>query len=288
MLFSVSPTFNLAVVASMLVSLLKVLSISAATFLVWGVIESISETDPGFSFDFEEAEVPAFSPKPVNLLSPQVYKAFASAPSMLDRKRPVPPGNYTTPSELGIEVLGLAYNTEKAKSSAIVVLSDGKQKLVRGGDELGLGFTLVGILPNALLLQRGEEDFIVTISEGFQSNQRSVVSTVPTRFPRELVVSKSFRSRILSAPSKLSSYLNFSPVLGSEGLRGYAISPGVNASAFERSGFEAGDVVSHINDVHVAELNIASLLQSDLIDANRVNVTVERSGVIRKLELIIK
>ena len=49
-----------------------------------------------------------------------------------------------------------------------------------------------------------------------------------------------------------------------------------------------GDVVTHIENQPVSNMNLGALLASGLINKGRIPVTIERNGVSRKLELLIQ
>jgi len=86
------------------------------------------------------------------------------------------------------------------------------------------------------------------------------------------------RSEILSDPSKLTNYINISPVREDGEIKGYRLSPGKDPALFEQAGLENGDLVVELNGVDLTNMAESMSLMKEFPTMTEISLTVDREG----------
>ncbi|MEZ5893082.1 MAG: type II secretion system protein N [Parvularculaceae bacterium] len=157
--------------------------------------------------------------------------------------------------------------------SAIIRMSDGKEKRFAVGDQIVPGAVLAGVYGDQVIIDRNGA------REALRFEKKAVFAPVrtPVETPQNLR-----QGPVVAAPNPadLSSLVRFGPGTDADGNPAIAIFPGSNAQAFTRMGFRARDVLRRINGApppaNPGEL--PSLLKS-VIENGGANIVVERDGV---------
>lgn len=86
------------------------------------------------------------------------------------------------------------------------------------------------------------------------------------------------RSEILKDPSKLTNYINISPVREDDEIKGYRINPGKDPSLFEQAGLEKGDLVVELNGIDLTDMAESMSLMKEFPTMTEISLTVDREG----------
>lgn len=183
---------------------------------------------------------------------------------------------------------------------AAVMEVKGQQQLYTVGDELPLNGTvsLAKVLSNRVVLNNNgiyelvklfDDDaasFAVSqnskMSEGKVDESPSADADFPPEFRRVsaqgVQVAKTYREQLYERPEALADLIEIQAVQGAGGLRGYRIAPGRNAKEFTALGFEAGDIVTAVNGLTLADPGNGVRLYGLMREAEEARFTIERNG----------
>ncbi len=86
------------------------------------------------------------------------------------------------------------------------------------------------------------------------------------------------RQAILKKPQEIFQYVRLSQVKEEDTIVGYRVSPGKDASLFESSGLENGDIATEFNGFDLTAPDVMNKLASSMSDMTEINLTVLRDG----------
>lgn len=86
------------------------------------------------------------------------------------------------------------------------------------------------------------------------------------------------RNEILKNPSKLTNYINISPVREGGEIKGYRLTPGKDPALFEEAGLENGDLVIELNGVDLTNMAESMSLMKEFPTMTEISLTVDREG----------
>ncbi|MGB5444715.1 MAG: type II secretion system protein GspC, partial [Psychromonas sp.] len=95
------------------------------------------------------------------------------------------------------------------------------------------------------------------------------------------------RSELLKDPSKLTDYINISPVREGGAIKGYRVNPGKDPALFEQAGLEKGDLVIELNGIDLTDMAESMTLLKEFPTMKEISLTVDREGQLYDLYLNI-
>lgn len=119
---------------------------------------------------------------------------------------------------------------------------------------------------------------------GSARETNSVDTEEQSRIPRNELTR--LREELNSNPRRLADLIQFTPIMGEDGIRGFRIQPrSEGQDYFQRAGLEEDDIVTAINGVPVNDMQQMSRLISQLETVEELRLQVERDG--REQQLVV-
>ena len=281
-----------SIIGSMFSFLVKLFSAVVSAALVWQIwlMYVTPQAVPLIGLDslFEPRAISAFVPLSEEVTQVFSYQAVTEKQALTEQKGMT---NIRTivAADVNVDVIGLIVSEDARKSSAVLSVRGGPQKIYRVGSQVTEEMRLNAVFPKSLIVSFDGKPLKLLLNKPVadQVQQSKGVGLMPV-FARELKVSNTLRKTILRYPERLTQFVQISPVRKNNKIYGYQLHKGKRARDFESSGMLDGDVVTHIENQPVSNMNLGALLASGLINKGRIPVTIERNGVSRKLELLIQ
>jgi len=110
---------------------------------------------------------------------------------------------------------------------------------------------------------------------------------VQSSSPESAAVASTYRDRLYEDPESLADVVQVSAVRAGGALRGYRVMPGRASEAFEALGFRAGDVVTAVNGLSLAEPANTMRLYQAMRSASYATFDLERGGEYLTLEVAL-
>ena len=281
-----------SIIGSMFSFLVKLFSAVVSAALVWQIwlMYVTPQALPLIGLDglIEPRAISAFVP-----LSEEVTQVFSdqavTEKQALTEQKGITNIRTIVAADVNVDVIGLIVSEDARKSSAVLSVRGGPQKIYRVGSQVTEEMRLNAVFPKSLIVSFDGKPLKLLLNKPVadQVQQSKEVGLMPV-FARELKVSNTLRKTILRYPERLTQFVQISPVRKNNKIYGYQLHKGKRARDFESSGMLDGDVVTHIENQPVSNMNLGALLASGLINKGRIPVTIERNGVSRKLELLIQ
>lgn len=198
-------------------------------------------------------------------------------------------------SRLPLVLRGVVAVSEAGLGQAVIEHRNA-QDLYQVGDELPVNgeVVLAKVLPQLVVLDNGGRyevlrlfetsalrDEVVaapTLSEAARVAPQQPPDAVMTGTPAAAAVAARYREQLYDDPESLADVVEISPVRDGETLRGYRISPGRAATEFAALGFEAGDLVTAINGLSLADPANTMRLYQEMRAATAARFELERGG----------
>jgi hypothetical protein len=271
------PEKEICVQSSTIPTIKRVLSRAVATAVAALVVISATSAGPGW---YEEV---------LRWLQPAARSAPPAKPAA--RSGPIGPPVSVTPmrpegTESSVSAVPLALilvRTQRGRNSRegfaqIGVRADSPQTYTAGA-LLANGARLMEIFDHYVVLEReGHRARLYLPGEGYgdagATRALLTVGGIPEPAPA-----------VADSRDELTDYLRPSPVFVGNELRGYALSAGLEATAFSEIGLQPGDVLTHINGKAVSNTSDSLTALHTLIDGEVLTVEVERQGLSQTLSL---
>ncbi|HEX7381182.1 MAG TPA: type II secretion system protein GspC [Nevskiaceae bacterium] len=192
-------------------------------------------------------------------------------------------------TQLNLKLFGiLADRDAPSRSRALVATGNGETKPYALGQSLASGVLLKAIFPDRIVLQRN--DRLETLRLDLKRRRQDTVSDRPIAVagpPPPEAKPSALRKDLLSDPSAPSRFIRVQPVQapGADGQTGYRVYPGTDPGAFDAAGLHGGDLVTAINGTALSDPARALQAVSQLSQAQRVKLTVQRDGRTRTVDL---
>jgi len=229
------------------------------------------------------------------------------------------PVNTTVPSERdGIEAGAKETRLDLTLVGTLVTSTDGlgtaviearkTQSTYAVGDSLPVSgdVTLAKVLTKQVVLNNGGRYELLTLFEDNPLAKAVRVSTgqseplnTPTKIPdspniasgvvidspEATAIAARYRDRLYNEPESLARTLKVSAVNDENGIYGYRVAPGSDATAFKALGFESGDIVTAVNGLDLSDpANTVSLYQS-MRDATEATFELKRGDTMLTLSV---
>lgn len=180
-------------------------------------------------------------------------------------------------TRLDLTLTGIVADQAGGESRALIENPEGEQDTYAIGDTIISGVTLHDIYVNKVILERQGRFETLTLEsiKNAQSIQRVADNTVSGTLARQL---GRIRSQILANPATARRYIRLQPARQNGTLIGYRISPGPQRALFEKTGLQAGAIVTAINGRPLNNPADALRLLRQIADAPRVTFTLRHNG----------
>ena len=183
--------------------------------------------------------------------------------------------------------------SDPAASSAIIA-NKGKQDSYFINSKIdGTSASVYEIYENRIILDE-KGVYQVLMLDGLetddkQQNQQSQpsVKKVPNTGSNQPTKVDLNRSELLKDPSKLTNYINISPVREDGEIKGYRLNPGRDPVLFEQAGLENGDLAIELNGVDLTDIAESMSLLKEFPTMTDISLTVDREGQLYDLYLSI-
>ena len=198
-------------------------------------------------------------------------------------------------TRLALKLTGIVASTSDGLGSAMIEAKK-QQELYSVGDALPANgkVTLAKILPKQVVIDNNGTYELITLfsdngivgivqtaakPEQSASTEKPVSASAPAidRAQQQQLASR-YRQQLYDDPQSLSGLVSISAVQGKEGLKGYRLSPGRDASQFSALGFKSGDIVTAVNGYTLSDPTNTVRLYQLMRDATDATFDIEREG----------
>ncbi|RPH54314.1 MAG: hypothetical protein EHM84_02050 [Lysobacterales bacterium] len=151
--------------------------------------------------------------------------------------------------------------------------------------------TYVGgaLLANGARLAEIHRDYVVLARDGRSAQLPLYRRNTPAASVSGelLAVGGDQQVKVVAAVTRevLTDYLRPTPMYDGEVLRGYEVYPGMRADVFARLGLRAGDVITAINGLPLAEPHQAMELFRELTHGSAMTATIRRKGAVHRISI---
>jgi general secretion pathway protein C len=161
---------------------------------------------------------------------------------------------------------------------AVMGENAGTAKLTAVGAMLS-GVKLTAVYPDHVLLDRGGVIESLALPRQFSGSGGKLPGMPDNRAgPAAAAIGPSVQRLIAQDPGVVGQVIRPQPVFSGGQLRGFRLYPGADRSKFARLGLEAGDVVTAVNGVPLADAQHGMEILRGLANAGSADVTIERGG----------
>nr|WP_283777649.1 type II secretion system protein GspC [Sansalvadorimonas sp. 2012CJ34-2] len=198
-------------------------------------------------------------------------------------QKPVPAKVTSIPrSRLPAKVTGLLAFPDSETALAIIE-TRGRQRSYRIGDTVdGIRAKIVSIYPDRVIVEeKGKKQALMLYPDQKTSTLFEVAPRVENKEPMEQISAMD----IIANPQKLTELVNISPVRVKGELKGYRINPGKQSKLFVQAGLKPNDLVVEINGSDLTDPAAAMAFLENLDAFERIDLTVEREGMLHQVEL---
>lgn len=185
-------------------------------------------------------------------------------------------------TKLNLTLAGVVAATDPSYSSAIIA-NKGKQESYFINSKIeGTSASVYEIYEDHIVLDENGS-YQVLMLDGLETgNSQPPKNAQPPIEPPVRATSSNEidldRGEILKDPSKLTNYINISPVREGGEIKGYRLTPGKDPSLFEQAGLENGDLVVELNGVDLTNMAESMSLMKEFPTMTEISLTVDREG----------
>ena len=198
-------------------------------------------------------------------------------------------------TRLALQLTGIVASTADGLGSAMIEAKK-QQELYSVGDALPANgkVTLAKILPKQVVIDNNGAYELITL---FSDNGIAGIVKTEAAPERNAAITKSdspstqtvdrsqqqqlasrYRQQLYDDPQSLAGLVSISAVQGQNGLKGYRLSPGRDASQFTALGFKSGDIVTAVNGYALSDPTNTVRLYQLMRDATDATFDIEREG----------
>ncbi len=202
-------------------------------------------------------------------------------------------------TRLNLTLTGIMAASGDNQSRALIKDSSGKQRPYAIGDDLPGNARLSSIQSDRVILERAGRYETLRLEKkqlggkkqanNRKSSQRADLSPLPGAGADLSAATAAklgeARNAILQDPTKASQYIRVQPVYNQGQLKGYRVYPGKDRALFKDVGLRAGELLTSVNGVQLDDPTKALQMLTDLSQASEFNMTLERSGQTRTLNI---
>jgi general secretion pathway protein C len=198
-------------------------------------------------------------------------------------------------TRLALKLTGIVASTSDGLGSAMIEAKK-QQELYSVGDALPANgkVTLAKILPKQVVIDNNGAYELITL---FSDNGIAGIVKTEAAPERNAAITKSdspstptvdrsqqqqlasrYRQQLYDDPQSLAGLVSISAVQGQNGLKGYRLAPGRDASQFTALGFKSGDIVTAVNGYALSDPTNTVRLYQLMRDATDATFDIEREG----------
>ncbi len=255
--------------------ILVILSCQQMATLTWRLLPS---SDASGRVTLESIDAPSSTAQPARQLDARelLKLALFGKPEVKVAKPAAAPSQEAPRTRLNLTLTGLLASTTPDRSIAIILNGGDEQGYGEGDIVNGTQATISSILADRVILDnQGQSETLMLDGEEFkplgqQTTPESQESTAPPL--------STLRDNLAKDPGKLLDYINISPVMADNKLKGYRINPGKDVAFFHRIGLLPNDLAVSINGYDLRDNGQAMQIMQQLSSMSEMNLTVERNG----------
>jgi general secretion pathway protein C len=191
-------------------------------------------------------------------------------------------------SRQNIRLLGLVHGSAGMQSVAVLLI-DGKQGVFAVGDYLKDGGPqLLQITQDRVVIQvDGRQEYIelersTRSASGLTSRAVATDQPLPSRISLQQSqltrLVPNYREKLVSDPLSFGRFVQLRPQITAGRVSGYQLRPGRDKRLFEALGLQAGDVVTHVNQLDLAAPESLNKLMALVSQGGRIQVGIRRGG----------
>lgn len=159
---------------------------------------------------------------------------------------------------------------------AVIGETVGNAKLTAVGAVLPSGVKVTAVYPDHVLLDRGGVIESLALPHQFSGGKGPAAADKAA--PAAAAIGPSVQRLIAQDPGVVGQVIRPQPVFSGGQLRGFRLYPGADRNKFARLGLEAGDVVTAVNGVPLADAQHGMEILRGLANSGSADVTIERGG----------
>ena len=231
------------------------------------------------------------------------YSVWQPASEPVDERQLVPDAvpegieNGARDTQLDLKLVGTLAGSEPDEGTAVIEVK-GRQATFAVGDELPISarVRLAKVLPTRVVLDNNGTYELLNLFDDSALSLGSIggpaTATTPSKLtPVELApvralagsdrsskLAADYREKFYDKPQSVSDLLTIQPVRGSDGLRGYRVTPAKNVDDFTAIGFESGDLITGVNGLSLLDASNGARLYGLMRDAQEITFDIEREG----------
>jgi general secretion pathway protein C len=217
-----------------------------------------------------------------NVMSAPSRAALFASFDGFDRATPAGDASAAVTS-LDLTLYGLRMNEASGGGSAIVAGSDGVQRSYSVGEEVSPGVTLVQVLFDHVVLERGGLRESLFIDQSVPAETVGDTAAAPASGAQ---TTPAAQAGPLSAEA-ITAGIGFAPRTENGRVSGFAVTPRGDGAVFAQAGFRPGDIVVEINGRKVSSAQDGAALAGQLRPGARLSLLIERGTETLPIALII-
>ena len=186
-------------------------------------------------------------------------------------------------TSLDLTLYGLRMNEASGGGSAIIAGSDGVQRSYDVGEEVASGVTLVQVLFDHVVLERGGLRESLFLDQSVPAETVGDAPVAPATATQPIPV---VQAGPLTAEA-INTGIGFAPRTENGRVSGFAVTPKADGAVFAQAGFKPGDIVVEINGRKVSSVADGAALAGQLRPGARLSLLVERGTETVPIALII-
>ena len=209
-------------------------------------------------------------------------------PESVSKKESLP--DIMRATKLNLTLVGVVAASDPAYSSAIISYKGKQESYFIDSKIEGTSASVHEIYEDRIVLDENGVYQILMLdgldADNEQKTQQARRNVANTDASQSAKVDLN-RSELLKDPSKLTNYINISPVREDGEIKGYRVNPGSDSALFEQAGLENGDLVVELNGVDLTDMAASMSLLKEFPTMTEISLTVDREGQLYDLYLSI-
>ncbi len=184
-------------------------------------------------------------------------------------------------TRLNLVLVGVVASNDVTKNLAVIA-NRGSQATYGINEVIeGTRVKLKTVLPDRVIIDNSGRDETLMLegvdySKRSSAESRSQVSASREELNEDKI--DAIRHAIAKNPQEIFQYVRLSQVKEDDAILGYRVSPGKDASLFESSGLQKGDIATEFNGFDLTEPDVMNKLALSLSELTEVNLKVLRDG----------
>ncbi len=279
--------------------LLVICLMSLLAEIFWSIYQVSQDSSENRGVNVRPVQL-ASAPEVDRLSALDGFELFGKASEPVQKKVAQPKKITAIPrSRLPAKVTGLLSHNNP-EQALVIIEYKGRQQSYRIGDTIKKSrITIVAIHPDRVIVKdQGKEQALMLypdqkISTVINVRQQPVSNSAPVTVNNRAAVNNRVaidraiidKAAILADPKKLTELVSISPVRLEGKMRGYRINPRKQPQIFLQAGLQPNDLVVAINGTDLTDPAAAMAFLKNLDAFERIDLTVEREGMLHQVEL---